>query len=1231
MMQKGVNAMTTRTVIFAIVAVALAVTVSLGSAQSPQDLSAKAPSNITPQSVSVSLPFSRNLSLNLFRDYAPPPRPSQQDPHLKVGRLLLGSSTQLSLGEFRWRATFLQSGALVPSAFPDDPSATVPSLTSLMHASPLNRFRAPSAFRDRDGGALTLWQGAFRHQSVGYESGDGKLRATLHYAEGDQNFRPANPDFAQKLAAETGLQVPLNAVAGVTIRQGEAEWKPDKATSVRAFANTTTGQKGGVIETRAMRLGNSHWTLRWEKVRAEDTDKLPAPASTAQGQNVTRALSDGKGQSPVTLGDWRLWRNLRQENAQIGYENKGVRFNANRMELRGTGGALAQSAIGVDLGNGRLVWQRQREEVAKGTNPEALKTLGLTSFIPRIGWQSAREVLALKFSGKDEFRREEFRLSDGAVDITRNATSLSLLGGRLTFRERSEDTARVDPNFLKAVGLEKDLPKIGWAYRDRELRWQWSTKDALSLTRYRYESEQTILERAGTQWSLLSGRLQWDEQRERLTGKVSGEFLKAIGWEQVQPRLGWASQWQRLSWQLSPKDRLLFSRSRHERDGTQLQHTTYALSLADGKFAWERTQDKATPTLTAEQLKALGLSELASRIGWRETQDRFTVRLSPTMALTHTRSSADALPDAPQPFRERTSHETVLTLNPTGKGTPMTIAFGGWTLMPKDANSPPVTERHLRWESAQSLPLLGGMQLVFQRHLSETRQGATEHDSRFARTVIQTPEKAPLHLFVERTVRDETGQRQRETLNARVALRLSDEWRFVSQLTKVPNGDGSTETRQHTLTFAPQPDLSVTTQLTRTEQPNAESQQMEVAVKVGDERKGSHTWRLTRLTVTQPKAPDLQGWRLAWQWQLANRYRLTTQWGRTQRDDDRDSGEEKIVLELPSDGKGKIAWHIGYWRLSLLDAAEQAQTAKQLQQTAQVASQPVPQAGTPPSTLVNPQADTYRTLWVVASKPNAWHLGAQVSGAVGGEKEASEQRFYFELPATKSRPLAVRLGYWKLERWDGSEQEIPVWRLVLPLGKGKLVWGGATLQDQAGELPMREFALNLPLGNGSQLVVANQTNMPPDWVNQQAYQSDWMRWTGGLALAPQLALVRQQIAPYKTHRASLTLRLSPQLRLVGDWQEQIGVPNLPITHDWRLALEIAPTKTAQWRLEWARLRDEVGNRSAATTLLGISHTYRLSDARFITFSLRWLDNPTLLRPNFANDRWLASLSLSQRW
>jgi len=1207
------------------------VVLSLGWAQAPRDLAAPAAPVVSPQSVSVSLPFSRNLSLSLFRDVNPPPRPSQQDRRLKVGQLLLGSSAQLTLGKFRWRSTFLQSGALIPSVFPAQPDEATVSLMPLVRASPLNRFRAPSAFRDSDPAAFTIWQGAFRHQSIGYESPEGKWRMTLQYAEADQNFRPANSDFAQKLAAETGLQVPLNAVAGVTIRQGEAEWKPDKATSVSAFANATTGQKGGVIETRAMRLGNSHWTLRWEKVRAEDTDKLPAPASTAQGQAITRNLSEGKGQASVTLGDWRLWRNLRQENWQVGYANKGVQAQGARTDLRGTGGSVNQQNFAVDLNNGWLVWQRQREEVAKGTNPEALKALGLTAFIPRIGWQSARELLALKFSGKDEFRREEFRLTDSNTSITRNATTVSLLKGRLTFRERAEDTARVDPNFLKAVGLEKDLPKIGWAYRDRELRWQWSEKDAFSFTRYRYESEQAVLERAGTQIALLRGRLQWDEQREQLTGKVSEAFLKAVGWEQVQPRLGWSSLWQRLSWQLSPKDRLSFSRSRHERDGMQLQHTTYALSLADGKFAWERTQDEATPTLTAEQLKALGLSELASRIGWRETQDRFTVRFSPTTALTHTRSNADALPDASQPFRERTSHETVLTLNPKGKGTPMTIAFGGWTLMPKDANSPPVTERHLRWESVQSLPLLGGMQLVLQRHLSESRQGGTEHDSRFARTVIQTPEKAPLHLFVERTVCDETGQRQRDTFNARMALRLSDEWRFVSQLTKVPNGDGSTETRQHTLTFALKPDLSVTTQLTRTEQPNAESQQMEVAVKVGDEHKGSQTWRLTRFAFASPKAPDLQGWRLMWQWQVANRYRLTTQLGRVQRDDDRDSGEEKLVLELPSDGKGKIAWHIGYWRLSLLDAAEQAQTAKQWQQAAQAASQPVSQAGTPSLDIINPQAEAYRTFWVVASKPNAWHLGAQISGAVGSDKDANEQRFYLELPATKARPLAVRMSYWKLQRWDGSEREVPLWRLSLPLGKGKLVWGGATLQDQAGELTMREFALNLPLGNGSQLVVANQTNMPSDWVNQQAYQSDWMRWTGGLALAPQLALVRQQIAPYKTHRASLTLRLSAQLRLVGDWQEQIGVPNLPVTHDWRLALEANPTKTTQWRLEWARLRDEVANRSAATTLLGVSHTYRLSDARFVTFSLRWLDNPTLVRPNFVNDRWQINLSLSQRW
>lgn len=1227
---KGVNDMTTRTVILAIATAALVVTVSLGSAQSPHDLSAKPFSQITPQSVSVSLPFSRNLSLSLFRDYAPPPARSLQAPHLRTGQLLVGSSVQLSLGEFRWRSTFLQSGMLVPSTLPSESTTAAATLAPLKNLSPLNRFRSPSAF-DSGNTDLMLWQGAFRHQSIGYESGNGKVRATVHYAEADQNFRPANPDFAQKLAAETGLQVPLNAVAGVTIRQGEAEWKPDKATSVRAFVNTTTGQKGGVIETRAMRLGNSNWTLRWEKVRAEDTDKLPPVTSTAQGQAVTRVLSDGKGQPTVTLGDWRLWRNLRSENWQFGYAHKGVQAQVARMDLRGTGGSVSQQNFAVDLDNGRLVWQRQQDEVAKGTNPEALKALGLTAFIPRIGWQSARESLALKFSDKDEFRREEFRLSDGNTSIIRNATTVSLWERRLTFRERAEDTARVDPNFLKAVGLEKDLPKIGWNYRDRELRWQLSATDALALTRYRYESQQAVLERAGTQITLLRGRLQWDEQREQLMGKASESFLKAVGWEQVQPRLGWSSVWQRLSWQLSPKDRLLFSRSRHERGGTALERTTYTLSLADEKFVWERTQDEATPTLTVDQLKALGLSDLASRVGWQERQDRFTFRLSPVAIVTHTRSSAEALPDAPQPYRERQSHETVLTFKPATKGAPMTLVFGGWTLMPKDENAPPVTERHLRWESVQSLPLLSGMQLVFQRYLSETRQGETERDSRFARTVVKTPEKAPLHLFVERIVCDGTDQPQQETVNARMALRLSEAWRLTSQWAKMPTGNGSAETRQYTLAYQPQASLSVTTQLTRTKQQETQTTQAEVVVKVGNDKESNHTWRLTRLAVDPVKAPDTQGWRLAWQWQVPNRLRLTTQLSWMQRDDDRRSGEEKLVLELPADGKGKIAWHIGYWRLSLLDAAEQAQTAKQLQQAAQAASQPVPQAGIPSQALISPQADAYRTLWVVVGKPNEWHLGAQVTEATGSDKDANERRFYVELPATPSRPMAVRLSYWKLQRWDGSEREVPVWRLSLPLGKGKLVWGGATLQDQAGELTMREFAVNLPLGNGSQLVVANQTNMPPDWVNQQAHQSDWMRWTGGLALAPQLALMRQQIAPYKTHRASLTLRLSPQWRLVGDWQEQIGVPNQPISHDWRLALEISPTKTTQWRLEWARLRDELGARSAMTTLLSVSYSYRVSDARFITFSLRWLDNPTLMRPNFANDRWLASLSLRQYW
>lgn len=1225
----------TRLLVIAIVAATMAAVPSWCTDQekTPHDLTARPTADLSAQSVSVSLPFARSLSLSLFRDYAPPPRQSLQQPKSQVGWMLVGGGARLSLGEFHIQSTVLQSGAVIPTTFP---SAGTPqdALTPLLRSAPANRLRSPSAFQTDSVASLVLWQGAFRHQSVGYQSHDGRFRATLHYAEADPNFRPASPDFAQKLAAETGLQMPLNAVAGVTARQAEVEWKPNKETNVRAFANTTTGQRGGVVETRAVSLGNARWTLRWDRVRADNAEKLPAPAGAAQQQIVSRALTENNNATPVQLGNWQLWRVLDRQRFQASYTNKGVTAQMERLDIQGTGGNIRQRSFGVDLGGGRLIWQRQNDAIARGTNPEALKALGLAAFIPRIGWQSSRELLALQFSPKDAFRREEFRLSNGTTDIVRNTTALSLLSGRLTFRERTENTAQVDPNFLKAVGLEKDLPKIGWSYRDRELRWQLSPKDQLALTRYRYQNNQTVLEREGTQLSVLGGRLQWEERRERLSEGVNEQFLKAIGWEQVKTRLGWTSMWQQLTWQITPKDRLLFNRTRHERAGTALERTTYALHLADGKVAWERTQDEATPSLSTEQLKALGLTDIANRIGWRETRDRFAFHLSPTLTLTHTRSDADALPDAPQPYQQRTAHETVLTFKPAGKSNlpPTTLAFGGWTLLPKGQGAQPVTERHLRWDTAQTLPLLGGLNFVLQRHFSETQQGGVERDYRYARTVIQTPEKAPLHLFVERVTKEETNQPRKETLNARLGWRFSDAWRLTSQLTKVPQGNGSVETRQHALVYQPRSDFSITAQLTTTEQPLSEHTQTEVTVKTGGAKRPAHLWQLSRFTINQPTAPDVQGWRLVWQWQVPNRLCLTAQWARLQRSDDRDGGEEKVVLELPSNDQNGLNWRIGYWRLSLLDPTQRQQTAQQLAQAAQATSQPVVQAGTPPASIITPQADLYRTVWVVVAKGSEWHLGAQVGQAVGGEKGASDHRFYFELPATKTRPLALRLGYWKLERWDGSDEAVPVWRAVVPLGKGKLVWGGATFRDQAGELPMREFALTLPLDrHGSQLVVANQTNMPPDWASQQAYQSDWMRAPGGLALAPQITLVRQQLAPYKTHRATLTLRLSPQLRLVGDWQEQIGVPNLPITHDWRFALEITPAKTSQWRLEWARLRDETATRTASTTLLGLSYSHRISDAQFITFSLRWLDNPTLVRPNFVNDRWLASLSLSQRW
>jgi len=1212
-----------------LVAVVTSFACGQGESFAPRDLTAK-PTNPALNSFSVALPFSRSLSLSLFRDYTPPPRRSFQQPKFVVGRMVVGGSTQLSLGEFQFRSTVLRSGAVVPRSFPDDPSDTANALTFLAPPSPAMRFRAPSAFREEEQSAFVVWQGEFMHQSIGYQSRDGRFKGALHFAEADADFKPATADFAQKLASETSLQMPLNAFAGVQVRQGEVEWKPDGKTAVQAFANTTTGQKGGVAETRSIRVGNTHLTIQWDKVRAEDMHKIPAPAGAAQQQVLQRALSapQNNRQAPIQVGNWQLWRNLKQEGVQASYQNKGVVLGFERRDLFGTGGAVARKDINIVLGKEQFVWQSQREDVAKGSNPEALKALGLAALIPRIGWQTSQEKLALKFSAKDGFLREEFRLSNGTTEITRNATRLSLLDGKLTFSERSENTARVDPSFLKAVGLEKDLPKLGWAYRDRELRWQWSAKDSLALTRYRYESGKTVLERASTQLTLLSGRLQWEEQREQLSSSVDKEFLKAIGWEQVAPRLGWSSLWQQFRWQLTPKERIAFSRSRHESGGTAIERKTFALSLAGGRMSLQRTEDEATPTLNAEQLKALGLNDMLSRIGWRERQDRFAWQLAPNMNLVHTRSSADALPDAPQPFREKQSHETVLTVNadPKRRTPPMTIAFGGWTLQPKDANQPPVTEHHLRWDTAQQLPLLGGIQLVMQRHFTETKQGDKERDTRYSRTIIQTPDKKPVTFLVDRSVYAETGKEQRETVNARMSMRLSSEWRLVTQLSKQPQGDGSVEMRQHTLAYQPRPDFAVTTQLTRTEAPNGEQEQTDLTVKLGDDKKGKQEWQLTRFTTDSPAKTDVKGWRLGWSLIVQDQLNLTVQLGRVNREDERDSSEEKLVIQLLSRKKDGLSWQFGFWRMSLLDNFQQQQTAKQL---VQAASQPLPQAGTPPLTIVSPQADSYRTVWVIASKPDL-HIGAQLAQAEGGEKEASDQRFYLELPATKSRPLAVRFSYWKLERWDGKEREVPVWRLSLPIGKGKLVWGAATFCDQHGELPMREFAMVLPLDkHGSQFTITNLTNMPQGW-EKQWQQQDWMKFTGGFALSPQLSFARQQLALFKLHQANLTFRLGKEWKLVGGWEEQIGVPNIPITHDWRLGLEWAPSKTVQWRFEWAKLKNDTP-KPVRTDLFSVSYNYRLSDARFLTFSVRWLENPNLTRPNFRNDRWLASFSLSQQW
>ncbi|MCS7225276.1 MAG: hypothetical protein NZ959_12115, partial [Armatimonadetes bacterium] len=286
-------------------------------------------------------------------------------------------------------------------------------------------------------------------------------------------------------------------------------------------------------------------------------------------------------------------------------------------------------------------------------------------------------------------------------------------------------------------------------------------------------------------------------------------------------------------------------------------------------------------------------------------------------------------------------------------------------------------------------------------------------------------------------------------------------------------------------------------------------------------------------------------------------------------------------------------------------------------------------AGVIPSTIIQPEATNYRTVSVVASAGNV-HVGAQVSQSETVEKEASDQKYFLEIPGSQKRGFGLRLGYWKLKPWRGDERDVPMWRAVIPIGSARLVWGSAVYRDQAGEVPMRELVVSLPFGEGSFLRLQNFTNMPPDW-GQQWQQKDWMTCPTPLALAPQITLTRPQLGLYKTHRADLELKISPTLKLVGLWEERLGVPHHPVSHDWSLGLVFSPRSTTQWQLDYARLKNDEGPTSVRSDLLSLSYRYRLSDSRFATLSVRWMENPLLTRPQMKSDHWMISLSLSQSW
>ncbi|MCS7225293.1 MAG: hypothetical protein NZ959_12200, partial [Armatimonadetes bacterium] len=555
------------------------------------------------------------------------------------------------------------------------------------------------------------------------------------------------------------------------------------------------------------------------------------------------------------------------------------------------------------------------------------------------------EVKSTEFVYEDSplkwtFARRDLSGSGGAVKEEKNR--LSLGGGLLSWeRDRSVVAPGSNPEALRLLNAAPLIPLIGWQASRESLNLKFSDKDSFAREERRFSRQGTVISSSVTQGTLLSGLLTFKESRSRLDRSGSQDFVKAIGWENLLNRYGWASLTQDLTFALSSDDRFRFQRLKHETQTARLERTTYGLVLDSGKLVLERIRQDASSGVSLDALKQIGAQDFTATLGWKETRDRLSWQPDPKYGVILTKGQAVAGTSGEGPAPERSFSEADVTWKGSSD-TAGQLVIGGWRLT-TSPDAPPVTHRHLAFQQTLSIPALSGLRLTVIRQLAEKKAGDKEEDTRLHRTIVEAPKDSKVQFTVDRTTQEQSGSGQKETLKTKVAIPLTDGIVLTSALDKMPTGGGSVTTRDHRIQFRLSPQLSIATGVSIREDPKSRSEEKQFEVIQGEPGKRRTEWRIQQVVSGPDSGVKAQGWRLGWLTQNPSGVTASAQFGRLEKGQE-ERGEEKLHLEIPARSAGGVGLRVGYWRLGLLKDEARA-AADQFSKEAKAGEQPVPQAG----------------------------------------------------------------------------------------------------------------------------------------------------------------------------------------------------------------------------------------------------------------------------------------------